>query len=1189
MAITLPVTIPSTATDALQPVDEFLMKGLDTNQKYIASQIEPGGGGIGGGSETIIGMINEFGIDKIDSVKIGGATNTGLITRNRFPVNPISISDNAKNGSTIDPEGNDLGKREFWYYPQQSQMTYTVDANAFRGSYIQITKGTSLFIQIKEGENWFSVHSYATAGYSDRLEFYIDGKTPTQLGLIDEAGNNCPDFISVASMVGYWSPIFFAFGLDGKTHILEIKNNDSAAKIVLIDCIDFGFVPKEYSITNKIKMDGGITFNGKEFPSGEYIFDDNTGSGHLGSVVLKPDGTTYALNGETCYTGKVKAGFVIDFPNSPTSLQTQGQVFFPDNGICLLTLHNGNHYFFSYTGKSETNINNASLTGIVWQTQYNKSYIASDWANDPSVAKPDRTYDAIINYFGTAPIIITNSNNKLDFNLKRNGVVTSYSITIPNGNYAADLVDIGEKISLLMKATSLIKGDFFVNYDSKNYLWSISVIDDFASELGLLFLSGPNSASSIASTLGFKNEDYLGFKNYLAENEKSHLSCRPWVRGSVLDYTSPRIKFPNASSQTAVTNSDLAKKESFTGLQLTVQGGASDSDAIGQITYSPPPESVGVEIYFMATFASNPLLTIQIEEHSSYKIVPYNANGGRIFSYIITFPKFTRYLKIIGMAPDFGYAPYGSGSGIYFFQFIKPLFSKPAFEKLNKDEKIIKTFEISPRIFWAHYLLGFSPWPYIPQGSSDPIKSFTTSGAWTSIVSSTYSYYSLFYTSTTGAYLEIKFDVLQDGGGISIICQGSVSSFGTIFLYLTNGATINESTDFFDVYCSLMMAAAGNNIKSITGLKAGTYILRGKKGLGDSGRLWRIHGISIIDKKLNLSDSVENVPLNYYSVPNPVQCVSIPFQKDDEYMTTTSEERSSNSPTNYQTKYGINYLSQLAFNFYSNSKIAPGYPYARGNERVATRVAQTNCFFYSLALCKEIGFFEQSTQSGVSTSLTSYVNKNSLQNFSGGLPWTKNGVVFSPSGWDSFFIKHKIGLSYSCSYDSGTTFNTSITAYFKIGNPVLLFDGTNYEQVYITAKVTNISFSTTEPIQIIKANVSLAHPYGFQNFQIKSNTGGNNSIPECHLIPLSITPSEYEQKFSPKPPETAKAFYKAIGTSATLSFPVFSDGIRGTPQNTIYQVTALSAAAVFYSINTDSGVNVSVTGGTIDLLLTSIR
>ena len=229
-----------------------------------------------------------------------------------------------------------------------------------------------------------------------------------------------------------------------------------------------------------------------------------------------------------------------------TNLKVKNNFYFPANGICLLSTPYGAHHLFSYTDKIDSSIQSHQFDGLVWSSQPTQDYTPCD--NFETGVTNDATGDLNINYWGTAPIEIDSTNNKIDFAVTIAGVRTVHAATIAAGRYAADLVPIEAAIRSAMQTAKSIGGEYHAKYSASSHLWNIYV-DDIEVELfELLFSSGVNVANSVHSTLGFTTTDFITGTSYLGTTEVQHLCCKALEADSVFMHSEdPRIKYAAAN------------------------------------------------------------------------------------------------------------------------------------------------------------------------------------------------------------------------------------------------------------------------------------------------------------------------------------------------------------------------------------------------------------------------------------------------------------------------------------------------------------------------------------------------------------------------------------------------------------------------------------------------------------------
>jgi len=1204
--ITLPVSIPSTATDALQPVDEFLLKGFDTNQKYIASKITEGGTGSGGAGGIINITASQY-LKNIDQIASGGETNEAITWRKRFHFGDW-VNPDATTAEAIDLKSDDLNKTKQWWGDYTSTFSQATAPASFKGVFYWLPKSKSISMRVKKGANFFQLAQGIDGNRCDRYDVLVDGVLPSSLGLLNENFGPASDFVTPivsGTYAAFNRPTLTLLNLDPtKEHIIKITNNDSASRDISLSYFEFGFMSMDYTTTNKIKLSNGITEGGIEFDGGEFQFNNNTYSGHQGALAVSTAGVVRALDGIPSATTALRDFKPINFPSYPTTIFTRGIYNFPSSGIASITTDLGDTFVFSYSGKDESSPQNTSFTGVLWQSIADRQMQSG--LNPLYSTKPTNN-DFIINLIGTAPIEITNTNNKIDFSITLNGITTTHTATIPNGRYSADYVPFEKAFNESMQTQKKINGLYYADYDSDLKLWTFGANGEFVEEIKFLFSSGPSSSSSIASTFGFST-DLIGKTFYRSEVAKNHSCCRGFEYGPLFDYASPKMRFAWSGGSVS-TNANLAKIYNFTGWSPSVNISPGSGGYTGNFFILLDENAIGIELTFEWAISSG--IIVNIDNKLNYHLslcgqVGSTGYTSSIYTYFFTFPKGSRLLNIHSLAVQYVNYAVGTQPTQIKFQFARELFSRPAIEELNVGEKIIKLFEVAPFQLWEN---GTTPsntgTTYVAQGGIDKLKSVLESGSWNgSAESASFSKVRRF-TNTQNSYIDFEFELTKNGGGFSLWLLkyydvgGSSGTFATFHVYLTTTGIINESTDLFAT--NTVFSGHGSGSKylnmpvSYVGLKAGTYKVRFKKtDTTAADQTFHTIQFSILDlPQEKFVTKVSDVSLTNKTIPVPLNYIpSINFI-DDEKISSSSEWRLINSNSIYSRDYNlINQFTYTITSFFNGKFMTSYYPFSTYSETQSARFSSDYPLggqIFSFCYGDEI-FLPMGNISTFTNSVTASLNGIAIA--------TENPAFQNKSGLNSVTTNNfcypviRLPLENPCAFSTGNTFTASLTGYLKIGGQVLLFDNLgNSEQLKITAIATNASFDVTPRKIITDANVTYYKASGFQALKAFSNQAGTSwEIPFVGVTPLPITKSKFIETFITLNAETAYSDFNNLAAGANaLSFPVFKDGSRGDSSNTTAVVTMLQNASTFYSISLGSQITISITGGTASVRLISIK
>ena len=535
--------------DAEKPIDQQLNQdNFQGNLEDLANQIDnisTGGGVADSGS--------------IGEIVLGGEDNSALYWKRRFHPLEHMLNADSKNPSGFDPEGKSL-KNELLTFIQSndSGLTLATHSNYYLGASLQIAKDSGYAFKVKKGINFFAINFYSSPATSDNMEILVDGQTPSSLALVNENGLSAADFINTIGSDIFQRAYFF-YGLDEEEHIITITNKDSASKVTRTSFIEVGYRSNNPTINEQVNIKTGkAVVRGTEatFAETELTFTKTEKNGHTGSIVCDTAGLLTAVDGLSPAMTQVKPEEAIAFSSAVTQLPVKNNFYFPDNGIVLVSTPYGNHHLASYTAKTDTLIQSHSFDDMIWQSQPTEDYTPLDGFTG---GVGEATGDVNINYWGSAPILIDSSNNRIDFKVTVAGVTTTHAATIANGRYSADLVPLESAIRTAMKTIKPINGEYHCKYNSSSHLWTIYIDSPEVENFELLFSTGVNVASSIRDTLGFAEANTTGALSYNATNEKEHLCCRVLEADSVYMHSEdPRIKYSAADTNVAFSGiSDL--------------------------------------------------------------------------------------------------------------------------------------------------------------------------------------------------------------------------------------------------------------------------------------------------------------------------------------------------------------------------------------------------------------------------------------------------------------------------------------------------------------------------------------------------------------------------------------------------------------------------------------------------------
>lgn len=1172
-----------TEAKAKQPINQDL-----TDLKYkeniedLANQIDSISGGGGGAVDT--GVVGE--------IILGCETNEGKYWLRRFSPFQHMLNSDTDNPSGFDPENKDLGNQLLTFLESSNfNFAGASGTDIYSTNQLNQEKNGKLSFKIKKGVNFFGFTCYQSTATADSVSVFIDGQTPSSLGLTDVNGNPAPNTINTSSATTLNQTPFLFFGLDGQEHVISYVNTDSASKIFVWDSVLIGFRTQDPALDTKLKLKAGkAVVRGTEVDIEEQdiSFDIETKNGRTDAIVSNDSGTVTVLKGESPAMTQAKPEEDIEFSSGPvTSLDVKNSFYFPDNGIVLVSTPFGGHFLASYNAKTDTLIQSHSLNGMVWETQPNENINPCTGFNG---GVGEAVGDVNINYWGTAPIEITSLNNKIDFEITIAGLTTQHTATVSEGRYAADLVTIEKAINTAMQAVKPINGEYRATYNEKSQLWALFVEDIEVTRIDYLFSSGVNNSNSIASTLGFTG-DQATKKSYTAVNEKQHKSVRVLLKDPVYMYPEdPRIKYTFVSS-TVDTLDGLEDLENRLNLGF-LRYANSDGELIN---ISVDKDCCGLEINF-AKFINAKSITVQIDNNemiylnqiSNHYSNSFFITRGDITTAFISFPRGSRTITI--RPETSAQFRYGDPADYFAFAGARQYFTKPSFEKLTRTQAILKDFSISPVSLYASIYSHNSGVLYSPNNGAGPatddhINSIVETGSWSGTTggSATEVFNGVRrQTSANGAYVDVNFTINGDGGGIYV--KGHITSgWNTKASCFISTAAINESTDRVgNVHPTWASSLHDRNYLGIIGLPAGTYNFRVKS---EDSVFLALQGFVVIDTlpPQENADTVSDINNTGQSVSYPVNVVRESILQDSgdrvpEWLDRSSYKEgisslalySANSPTwnNYDDGIYVNYNGDSWFSSYFEDAVA-------------------DASFLFAGLCKSIA-----------PQFAAFTNNTILnQDFIDGIQnannysqrvQVKGGASPSSLRFSASRLSSKI-FNLPCTQNAGLVYDIANTRGIKNGVKLLLDDGTSTELVKVVSFVTDTSITIEQaPTVVVPANVTRAKFYGFHAYKVVQNDSNNTRISCFEYEPLDVTPSRILKYISTEfKYEKVSSTFKRVANNDDLTYPVHSDGVVGNYGTTTIEVIGWSTNNTFRLTNNLKSVQVSA--GTVDIKLTSER
>jgi len=1160
---------------AKEAIDENLMDlKYKENIENLADQIDALSiGGSGGSVDT--GVFGE--------ITLGGETNEGVYWKRRFSPFQNQLNQDPENIGGFDPEGKDL-KNEMLAFLQSNDagITRVADAPSYLGELARISKDSTQPFRIKKGINFISIGHGTYSSSSDSITPLIDGQTLSSLGLRDENGDLLTDTFSSNSATTFYQKAFFIYGLDGDEHTLTIKNTDSASKNFDLHYMEVGYRTENPTLNEKIKISKGKALvRGAEatIAESELTFGKLNKNGHTGSIVLdNSDNTLSVLDGESPAMTQCRAEVEVDFTSPVSTLDVKNNWYFPDSGICMMSTPWGAHHLFSYASKTDALIQAHSFNAIQWQSQPTEAMTP---LSGFGVAVASGIGDLNINYWGTAPISITSSNNKLDFTVTIAGVTTTHVATIATGRYAANIVSISDAVNKSMQAVKAISGTYLLKYSDKTQLYSISVDDSEVEALELLFSSGVNVVNSIHTTLGFGGSDFTGSVSYNSTIEVQHLSAKVFEKSNdYINGNDPRVKRSKANGNTAYsTKLDLEQRLSFPNIYTAL--GAT------LLQMYPEDDCCGLRLDFLKN-EDGQMMTVSIDDGPYVYLTltcatTITSGRGQVLSGFISFPKGSRKISI-RMESD---AFFEITNRTEYMTFIgaEQYTSKPAWEKLTLTQAIIKEIEISPQSLYAHIYGANGGITYSPTGgSTDLINTINEVGSWTGDTTTSVFNAGRRYTTATGAYMDVNFTLTGDGGGILLqhIIASSLHNKASLFL---SSSAINESTDRITTNtANTTIVIYDQKGLGVVGLPAGTYTARFKNEGGvttmENGAIVVIDTVPAEENKNTVSDLTPAGAAVIY----PLNVKRQVAQKDSAHIVPNYLSR-----TGYKegrVSLISSALSSPTFSDYEDSANILGV--ADSFYSQITSENQTGCYHQLAVHCKSLASLDLCDAGGGITVVTPSVDGVSTLNTYSQRVQVKGGSAPSSSRSSTSRLVVK-DFNISCTHASGNTYNVADTRGFKNGAEIILFDGTNKENLTILSFVVGVSFTTKEtPATIVPANVTKIEFQGFHNLKIEASNGTNLNFLGFEYEPLTLQPSSFRKRLAQENKyERVSKIFKDVANLDDLHYPTHSDGVQGSWTTSTIEILSTSVAN-FWDFPQDLK-NVSVSSGTIDVRITSER
>jgi len=1201
MALTHPYS--GTETKAEEPIDEELfdlkvrenLEGLDTRVTALE-----GGGASGGGAafEDAVGVITE-----------GGRDNVVRNWLRRFsPFESLLNSQPELDAEGFDFEG--LKKDQRWVYKPEYEASWSAiaDASAYSGFHVNVAKDGLLEFVSKKGENFFTIGHLNATNSCDSVTVLIDGQTPTALGLKDENGDPATDTFSTLDSFFKRGVKHYFFGLDPeKEQVIRLVNTDSASKEYRLEFIEVGMASINPTLTNKITLQSGraegrhgdISFNKTELEFAKPT--EGRANGHTGAVVATQVGLE-ALDGES--PAMVACRPVnIPFSGVVTSLPIQNNFFFPSNGICMLHIYGvAQPHVFSYNGKTGTVPADHSLDSILWNTKPGSDFEPqSGFTGGTSAARGD----VVINYLGTAPIEISATNNKVDFNLTKNGVVLNRTATIASGRYAADLMPLSKAFSEAMQAAEPIDGEYVLSYSPANQKWSVAVISEEVSQCDILVATG-GSGNPLLTSLGFAASDLTGSTSYKGTTEVQHLSARVHERDKVLmSPNDPRIVYSDVEASNNTWHEENQKYvESVLG--LPVRRMSNGGGYLKRCLFiHPEKDCTGLDITTaMVGYLGGPLL-VKVDDGQPYYIhqsqnSQTNSNTVKAVSlstFRISFPRGSKKVMVSNMRDDeFIVTPINAS--MLFFVGARQLFTKPAWEKLSLTKSIIKTVEVEPLEQWCQPYGFVSGNQYSPQPTLDQVDTITESVAWAANPTHDSRFGTRRTTAVNGNYMDIDFTIQGRGGfRFNTAAEGGGVPRQLSIYMNTQLNGITEGTDRMRNYYHAEMRGSGDNMYQVSafeerGLPAGSYVVRIKL---DEALTCTVEDFEVIDETIADPDkyTVNDLANTGMGIPYPYTGEIQKLLRDSADRVPKSLHQSFfKQGRTTRIEHAVNAMPAAAAYFEDEVGAMRWHNYMPSYHAAMSVLG--NDYIKYFAFCKSMTLISQLIQGAAfNSSSQGYVDGRATPvAFAMDRDGIKGGLASPGATRAGYAAVLNKNFRKSCTHSAGQTFNINDTRGLRVDQSVLLVDPVlgDEEVAIIASLVVDTSFTVKKaPTVVTPADVDEVKFYGLHSTQVQMLVNDGAIGVDVFLTqPLPLTPSyaleRMRQEFKT---EVANLEFQGLANGADAWYPLHSDGNTGNSKTS--SVSLLGKSAATSHKFPEDLKNIQVGAGTIDFKVKSTR
>lgn len=1159
----MPLTNPflGTETKAKEPINEDLMdQKIRVNLENLQTQVDGLATGSGGGAEV--------GASKFADIIAGGLDNVARHWKRRYHIFENTL-DNQSNDFKADFEQKELSDR-FIFDPSYGNVgVAVVNGESYKSYFRRVENGEKVQFRIKKGENFFSIGEVVSTGpNSINWTVSVDGVNANTYGLVDQEGATVAASFN-SNQTTKWGFTRHFYGLDGEEHVITIENADSGE--IALQYVDVGYRSEDFAIDHTIKIGAGrANVGGTEvnFNEGSFSFSkpgEGLSQGYTGMLKIDDTGTVTAVDGLSPAKTEVKPRTTLAFSGTVSSVPVKNHFQFPDNGICLLQNPHGDSYMFSYSSKGDPGgPQNHSLDGTVWQSQPDEDI---EYLRDHTPASGIGEFygDGRIEYWAKAPILIDSSNNRIDFEITVNGTTTLHAATLTNGYYSSDLVPLGKAIEEACQAVKPIKGRYEAFYDNESQLWWLGVIDDEVSQIDFLWSSGINAVSSLGPTIG-QSADQTGATSYRMSTEVQHMAQRVFVADvenrSALHMSIKKSWVRSSDSEETHLNQICEDGGFATYINQNTSGSKMiqiypDEDCMGMTLYFPQEDE---NTYFAYAVDDGDYIYLGRPSRQGDLNIPTFTS---VHSFFISLPKGSSKVDIVRMfgneyeidniSPKFTFLGY------------RQYFTKPPWEGLAKNERVLKTFEVSPiRLFQTRY--GHNGGLYTPQPADDNINNITEVGTWNQEVTTSIWNRSRRWTSGLDAYVEIEFTLQGDGGGIALGDYIASTAYSReVEVYLSDTA-INESTDLIEMYGQAYSEAVlyGTELFRHLGLKAGTYFCRIKN---------KESGLQVTNNYIGIIDTVAPQPGAHVAsdLNNTNQGIAYPIYARRRNCGRYGQVRHFSFQPDAEYKPGM--VSHMDYAVASHTNIGDDFTtnlYIYRDQYWNALLASTSGHYFRYHThCRSIGALSNFF-SAYNTAVANSLDARALSN-TNLQQQTKLGLAPSTTRTDAAPSVH-FDFEFACTFNAGLTYNITDTRGIRDGQKAILVDNTGAtEEVYITNLVTDTSFDIKEALSVLTpANVVKVLFWGFHSLEqsISSTATFYNSA--FIFEPLPIEESILRDRLNPvwktyyKDETSTQSVVLNAGVSSTLelAIPIFENGEVPSPFRMNYQNEVFSVSTV---------------------------